>query len=163
MKIKHTLGIALAIAIASVAWYGLSPLIFTETLNEPIPVTSSKSEDVTTSDSNSEEAAQDSSGATIVGTFGHPASGTVRIVSDGVADYVRYENLQTINGPDLYVYLATDLEAKDFISLGRVKATEGNINYSIPNGVDINKYKYVLIWCKAFGVLFNSANLDEAQ
>jgi hypothetical protein len=40
-----------------------------------------------------------------------------------------------------------------------VKATEGNINYEIPEGVDPREYPYVLTWCKAFGVLFNSAKV----
>lgn len=99
-------------------------------------------------------------GAQVVGTAGHPASGTVRLVAADGTTYVRYENFKTINGPDIYVYLAKDLDAKEFVSLGKVKATEGNINYQVPADVDASQYPYVLTWCKTFGVLFNSAKLN---
>lgn len=98
--------------------------------------------------------------AVIVPTAAHPASGTVRIVEADGKSYVRYENFKTINGPDLYVYLAKDLQAKEYVDLGRLKATEGNINYEIPAGVSVNEYPYVLVWCRAFGVLFNSAKIN---
>lgn len=96
----------------------------------------------------------------VVGTTGHPASGSARIASAGGKNYVRFEDFKTINGPDLYVYLANGLDAKDFVSLGKIKATEGNINYEIPAGVNPADYKYVLIWCKAFSVLFNYAEIS---
>ncbi len=101
------------------------------------------------------------SAATIIDTKGHPAEGQVRIVSGGGKQYVRYENFKTINGPDLYVYLAKDVNAKDFISLGKLKGTEGNINYEVPSGVNVSDYKYVLVWCKAFSELFNYAELQK--
>lgn len=97
----------------------------------------------------------------IIGTKGHPAEGQVRIVSSGGKQYVRYENFKTINGPDLVVYLSKDLEAKQYVSLGKLKATEGNINYDIPSGVNVSDYKYALVWCDAFSVLFNSAELQK--
>ena len=93
----------------------------------------------------------------IIGTAGHPASGTVRIIETGDKLFVRYENFKTINGPDLLVYLAKDLKAKEFVSLGKLKATEGNINYEIPQGTNIQEYPYVLVWCEDFSVLFNYA------
>ena len=98
-------------------------------------------------------------GATVIGTAGHPASGSARIVTAEGKTYLRYENFKTINGPDLYVYLAKDLNAKEFVSLGKVKATEGNINYEIPQGVNPAEYPYVMTWCKQFGVLFNYAEI----
>lgn len=95
----------------------------------------------------------------ITGTAGHPASGIVRIIETGSKQFVRYENFKTINGPDLLVYLAKDLNAKEFVSLGKLKATEGNINYEIPQGTSIQEYPYVIVWCKDFSVLFNYAQV----
>lgn len=95
----------------------------------------------------------------LVGTQGHYASGTVRVVTVGGKSYVRYENFKTINGPDIFVYLSKDLEAKESVNIGKVKATEGNVNYEIPAGINPADYPYVLIWCRAFGVLFNSAKV----
>lgn len=90
----------------------------------------------------------------------HPADGYVRVFEDEGTQYLRYEELHTINGPDLFVYLATDDDASDFINLGRLKATNGNINYAIPEGTDLDTYSHALVWCRAFGVLFNSADLS---
>ena len=60
-----------------------------------------------------------------------------------------------------FVYLATDESANDFVNLGAVKATEGNVNYEVPPGTDLAKYHYVLTWCRQFSVLFNSADLAQ--
>jgi len=89
----------------------------------------------------------------------HPASGEVRIVESDGQPIVRFENFKTINGPNVHVYLAKDLDAKEFIDLGRLRGTEGNINYTIPSSVDISEYKYVMHWCVPFGVLFNYAEI----
>ena len=59
----------------------------------------------------------------------------------------------------MYVYLSTDKSAVDFVNLGRLKANNGNQNYDIPPGTDLSKYDTALIWCKAFSVLFGSAEL----
>jgi hypothetical protein len=90
----------------------------------------------------------------------HNAEGTAKVIPlrDGT-NILRLENLQVTNGPDLYVYLATDKSASDFVSLGKLKANNGNQNYDIPLGTDMTKYDTVLIWCRPFSVLFGSAEL----
>jgi len=45
------------------------------------------------------------------------------------------------------------------VDVGRLKANIGNQNYPIPAGTDMTKYDTVLIWCRAFSVLFGSADL----
>ena len=103
---------------------------------------------------------------TLAGTFVgagdgfHNAEGVAKLiqVGDGT-NILRLENLKVTNGPDLYVYLSADKTASDFVSLGRLKGNMGNQNYEIPNGTDLTKYNNVLIWCRAFSVLFGSAQL----
>jgi hypothetical protein len=96
-----------------------------------------------------------------VGDGIHDAQGMVKILPlDTGANILRLEDFRSTNGPDLYVYLATDKNANDFVSLGRLKATSGNQNYDIPQGTDLAKYDTVLIWCKQFSVLFGSASLS---
>ena len=70
------------------------------------------------------------------------------------------ENFKTLNGPDLYVYIVTNKNAKDFVNLGMIQQFSGIQTYEIPNDFDFEKYNEVLIWCKAFGVLFGSAQLQ---
>jgi hypothetical protein len=91
----------------------------------------------------------------------HMASGQVKVlqITNGT-QVLRFENLDVTNGPDLYVYLATDTTAKDFVSLGRLKGNIGNQNYLIPENTNFEKYNTVLIWCQAFSTLFGSSKLS---
>jgi hypothetical protein len=99
-----------------------------------------------------------------VGDGIHNAEGIAKMIplQDG-SNILRLENLQVTNGPDLYVYLATDKSASDFVSLGKLKANNGNQNYNIPSETDLIKYDNVLIWCRPFSVLFGSAELVLAS
>ena len=91
----------------------------------------------------------------------HNAEGLVKVIRlDNISTILRLENFKATNGPDLYVYLATDNSASDFVNLGRLKGNIGNQNYDIPEGTDLSRYDTVLIWCKAFSVLFGSAKLE---
>jgi electron transfer DM13 len=95
-----------------------------------------------------------------VGDGIHDAMGIAKVIPVGGGEKVlRLEDLVVTNGPDLYVYLSTDKSASDFVNLGRLKANIGNQNYPIPAGTDMTKYDTVLIWCRAFTVLFGSADL----
>jgi hypothetical protein len=98
-----------------------------------------------------------------VGDGIHNAEGMAKVLplQDG-GNILRLENLHVTNGPDLYVYLATDRSASDFVSLGKLKANNGNQNYDIPTETDLTKYDTVLIWCRPFSVLFGSAELALA-
>lgn len=90
----------------------------------------------------------------------HNAEGVAKIIqlADGT-DILRSENFKATNGPDLYVYLSTDKTNADIVNLGRLKGNIGNQNYLIPAGTDITKYNTALIWCRAFSVIFGSAQL----
>ena len=70
-------------------------------------------------------------------------------------------------GPKFHVYLVPeanvtpDTRVQDtmFVDLGRLKAFSGSQNYPIPAGVDLGRYKSVVIWCEQFGVLISPAAL----
>jgi hypothetical protein len=107
-----------------------------------------------------------SSNKTLIGNFVgagdgfHNAEGVAKIIqlADGT-DILRLENFKATNGPDLYVYLSTDKTNADIVNLGRLKGNIGNQNYLIPAGTDKTKYNTALIWCRAFSVIFGSAQL----
>ena len=83
----------------------------------------------------------------------HNAEGVAKVIAlDDGTSVLRLENFKATNGPDLYVYLATDKSASDIVNLGRLKGNIGNQNYPIPAGTDLTKYNTALIWCKAFSV-----------
>jgi len=96
-----------------------------------------------------------------VGDGIHDAQGDVLTITlEDNSNILRLQDFKSTNGPDLYVYLSTDDNASEFINLGELKANNGNQNYDIPEDADLSKYNKVLIWCKAFGVLFGSAELS---
>jgi len=114
----------------------------------------------TTQSSNSEEFSAKSGVFVGVGDGIHDAQGNALVIPlENGQKVLRLEDFRSTNGPDLYVYLATDSGASDYVSLGRLKANIGNQNYDIPAGTDLSKYDNVLIWCKQFSVLFGSAEL----
>ena len=83
-------------------------------------------------------------------------------LQDG-SNILRLEDLRVTNGPDLYVYLATDKSSSDFVNVGKLKANNGNQNYDVPTETDLTKYNTVLIWCRPFSVLFGSAELENTS
>ena len=128
------------------AWYLVSPLFINRTVNENIPLNNGYAE-------------------TYQGSFTgadsfHKVEGTAKILSTDDKVYLSLENFKSTNGPDLKVYLSEDKSAISYINLGELKGNIGNQNYEIPEGTDLSKYKYALIWCEQFSVLFGSAELD---
>lgn len=97
----------------------------------------------------------------------HEGSGTAQLVllADR-PDILRLADLDVLNGPDLRLVLSknenvkTSADLGDYLELGKLKGNKGNQNYEIPETVEnIEEYKSVVIYCKAFGVVFNSADL----
>jgi Electron transfer DM13 len=98
----------------------------------------------------------------------HQSSGTVVLIElAGGGRILRLENLATSNGPDLRVYLSTAPAStdwhgydRDYVDLGALKGNLGNQNYTLPNSVDIARYRSAVIWCRQFKVGFAVAPLS---
>ncbi len=73
--------------------------------------------------------------------------------------FLRFENFDSSNGPDLNVYLVNPDDPDDFIDLGDLSGNIGNQNYEIPADVDLDRYSQVSIWCVRFSVGFGTADL----
>ena len=95
--------------------------------------------------------------------FFHNAEGTAKVIThdDGSQTLQFGDDFRSTPGPDIYVYLATDSKASDFVSLGKIQFNDGSQEYAIPTGIDLSKYDKILIWCQAFGVLFGTADIPE--
>jgi hypothetical protein len=107
------------------------------------------------------------------GTFhgaAHSTSGRATVYSeDGGATTLRLTHFKTSNGPNLHVLLIAETDAQDNedflkkgterIDLGPLKGNEGDQNYSVPAGTDLDKYKAVSIFCERFNVNFGAAPL----
>ena len=98
----------------------------------------------------------------------HRGTGRALIVElpDGKR-YLRFEDLDVENGPDLKVYLAAAPSSSDsgafdddFVNLGELKGNKGNQNYELPDDVDLSKYKSAVVWCQRFSVGFAVAPVE---
>ncbi|KXX70076.1 DM13 domain-containing protein [Flammeovirga sp. SJP92] len=121
---------------------------------EPTPLDLSTL-DTTVTDTTS----NDQSGTALMGTFkgsAHPTSGGATIENNVLK---LHDDFKSDSGPDLYIYLAQELNGDGFIDLGLMKSTTGEQTYNIPAGVDYTKNKYVLVWCKQYSVLFGYAEV----
>ena len=90
----------------------------------------------------------------------HEVMGKALLIQTEGSKVLRFEDFETINGPDLHIWLASSLGKDDYVDLGPNKATKGNVNYDVPADVDTNKYNKVLVWCVPFGVLFSYVELE---
>ena len=107
----------------------------------------------------------DITGATLISqssfsSNAHTSTGCVRIYSKSGSKYLVLEGFKTDNGPDVRIYLSKSTNNNEFIDLGGLKSTLGNFNYSFDSAINTTDYKYVLVWCKDYSVLFGNALLQ---
>ncbi len=93
----------------------------------------------------------------------HPTTGVAKIITDGNRRFLRFEDFETDNGPDLNVYLTSTGPdggvGDDPIDLGNLKGNIGDQNYELGPEVDLDRYTPVFIWCVRFRVAFGAAAL----
>ena len=98
----------------------------------------------------------------------HQGSGNVEIIETAGKSVVRFTDFEVTNGPDLFVMLvkkkglknSDDVKNSSFVELQPLKGNIGNQNYQLPAGLKVEDYGSVVVWCKQFGVLFASAELN---
>jgi Electron transfer DM13 len=101
----------------------------------------------------------------------HSTSGRALLLqlSDG-SRYLRLEDLNTSNGPDLRVWLTDQPVSSDwhvwddgrYVDLGALKGNVGDQNYLLPSSVDVTKFRTAVVWCRRFQVGFGVAPLESA-
>jgi hypothetical protein len=177
MKKSLFIGIGFVI-ILIVAWYLISPLFNVKEVNDVSPIVDDAfdsmppeireefDEAVNNSNNNQTEMEEEMPQSAFLVSEGefkaraHEVSGKVLLIEVDGKHILRFEDFETVNGPNLHIYLASDLSENDFIDLGPIKATKGNVNYEIPEGTDLEKYNKVLVWCVPFKVLFSYADVS---
>ena len=92
------------------------------------------------------------------GLAGHNAKGIAKIIQVNDMTFLRFENFEVTNGPDLRVYITQDGDVKNGIHLEKLKGSKGNQNYEL-NDINIEQYNSVVIYCQPFGVYFGEAEL----
>lgn len=157
------------LAVFVVVWFQPQKLFIEKTVDEALPAASKISGG--SSRQETDAARRDAPTVLAAGAFSsleHETTGSVKILelADG-SRLLRFEELETSNGPDLRVYLS-EIPASDdwhaygerFVDLGALKGNLGNQNYEIPDDVDLSRYKSAVIWCRRFTVGFGVAGLS---
>jgi len=90
----------------------------------------------------------------------HDVKGRAILIESSGKKILRFEDFETINGPDLRIYLSADLGTDDFVDIGTIRATKGDVNYELDESIDTAKYRNVLVWCEDFSILFSYASLQ---
>jgi len=160
-------GIAIIIiVILAVAYYLISPIWRVVEMNEASPLTKTNKEVSVISENDNEAlpVTETNKEVSVIseGNFlaqAHDVAGKAILIQDQEQKVLRFENFETINGPNLHIYLSADTEGSDYIDLGPIKATVGNVNYQLDSAIDTDKYNKVLVWCVPFKVLFSFAEL----
>jgi electron transfer DM13 len=164
-------GVAVALVVAGAfGWWTLSPLFLTTTLNEDLPVRATATVAPAASIATATATAATPAGPKVLAMGQlqrvddlHRGTGPVTLVEVDGKTFVRFENVAIQNGPDLHVYLARGMggayDGSRDLYLGALKATNGSFNYELPGGTPVSDYKSVVVWCRAFTVLFTWADL----
>ena len=119
--------------------------------------------------------AQEKAQTLFTGTFHgkvHHTSGRATIYKQADGRLVlRLTNFKTSNGPDVHVVLIAAKDADDDanflknstekLELGALKGNQGDQNYDIPAGTDLNKFQTVSIYCERFNANFGAAPLQK--
>ena len=156
------------VVLGAIGWYVFRPeLLFVKTtVNESLPT------EVAAQTAEAADPAE--SGVLLSGRFrsyAHETIGTAAVHELGGRRVLRLTGFSTSNGPDVRVYLVAASDATDnetvtkagFVELGKLKGTQGDQNYDIPAGLDLEKYRAVTIWCRRFSVNFGTAPLTPAS
>lgn len=158
---------AVLVVAGAFGWWTISPLFLTTTLNEDLPARAT----ATVARAASIAAATATPAGPRILAMGqlqrvddlHRGTGPVALVEVDGKTFVRFENVAIQNGPDLHVYLARGMggayDGGRDLYLGALKGTNGSFNYELPGGTPVGDYKSVVVWCRAFTVLFTWADL----
>ena len=122
---------------------------------------SSDNDDMMMNELNNEGNSDEITPELIKGNFvsdSHPTTGMVRINED--KSVLSLNNFKTDDGPKLLLYLSKEVDSKEYVDLVDLKGIEGKFEYEIPANSDLNKFKYVVVWCVDFSVSFDHAELE---
>src|SRR5262245_32328574 len=157
---KKTVLVAVAIPVLIGAWWAFRPekLFVNQQVSEAAPAgVSGEAEPVFTGKLESRE---------------HPTSGRVTIYKEGSGKaYLRLTDFTTSNGPDVHVVLVKAEEPAmskiivpgnlAYVELGSLKGNQGDQNYDLPAGADLENYQAVAIYCERFHAIFGVAKLEK--
>jgi hypothetical protein len=168
------IGLFLVVVGVALFWFEPQQLWLDDKVDEPAPGAAAPDpaaeESASDADTSGQDEAPEAEAKTLAsGTFApldHEAEGKALILDVDGARFLRFEDFEVENGPDLKVYLSSASASADpstfdddFVDLGDLKGNIGNQNYKISDDVDLAEYRSVVVWCRRFSVGFAVADL----
>lgn len=169
-------GVAVAAAAFAVYWFEPHKLFIDDKVDEAVPVVAGADVGETVPDGSRPPATAatpplepvELAAGVLRGIQGHDVRAGRAVVlelPDGTR-FLRLEDLDAENGPDLKVYLSAEphdgrdaAHDDDYVNLGGLKGNIGSSNYEIPPEVDLAHHATAVIWCERFSVGFAVAPL----
>lgn len=165
--------VGLTVAVAGFLWFRPDRLVTEDRVNEARPGAPAAQTERETAGEGDTAAGAGTPSTLAEGEFislEHDTTGRAVVLetADG-SRFLRFEDFETSNGPDLLVYLSAKTPAgsddwhgydRDFVDLGVLKGNVGNQNYQLPADVDLDRYGTAVVWCRRFEVGFAAATLS---
>lgn len=88
-------------------------------------------------------------------------SATLKALNEEMLQLMFSTDFSLTDGPGLNVFLSNaEYVSGDAIDLGRFISPTGAQNYAIPDGVSLDDYTHVVVYCVPFSVIFAYAELE---
>lgn len=133
-------------------------MIMEESATLPTTV-SEEIDDMMDKDSSKENSVMITNTGEFEGLAGHKAKGIAKIIQANDMTFLRFEEFEVTNGPDLRVYITQNGNVHDGIHLDKLKGSRGDQNYLLEN-IDVEVYNTVVIYCQPFSAYFAQAELN---
>src|SRR3990170_3428946 len=177
--------ILIIVGVIAVGGFLASPLFYETEVDEPLPgvldkiepgltlekfsvmdesatlqtTVSEEMNDMMNKDSTVPDAVEITKTGEFEGLAGHKAQGIAKIIQANDMTFLRFEEFEVTNGPDLRVYITQNGNVHDGIHLEKLKGSRGDQNYLLEN-IDVEVYNTVVIYCQPFGAYFAQAELN---
>jgi len=160
---------ALILLGLGIYWFGPERLVLDREVAEALPTPTGATGPSSGEEPPEEPSAVEELGSGEFRSLEHGTTGRARIVElqDG-SRFVRLEDLDTSDGPDLRIYLSDQpisdewgiWDDGEYLDLGPLKGNVGDSNYPVPENVDLSRFRTVVIWCRRFTVGFAVAPIE---
>ena len=105
--------------------------------------------------------AQSISGDFVGADASHKGEGSFQILEEDGERIIEFsDDFASTRGPDLFVWLTQGDDTQERVNLGRLQSANGAQRYIIPEDVNLEDFDRVIIWCRAFSVLFSTAEFQ---
>ena len=107
---------------------------------------------------------QDLSGSFVGADNFHQGAGSFELIEEDGKRFLSFsEDFSVTRGPDLFIWLTKGDNTKEFVNLGRLQNRNGTQRYEVPADVNLDDFDRVIVWCRAFRVLFATAEFETAS